>query len=334
MTSPPRVTVVIVNYNTSSDTVACVQSVQSGTAGDVEVVVVDNGSSDDSVAALAERTDAIVVEAGENLGFARGVNRGVSVARGEWILLLNPDAIVEEGTVDAIVGFASVHPEFGMYGGRTLTPAGGTDPSSCWGEMTLWSLFCFATGLSTAFKRSRLFDPESLGRWERDSVREVPVITGCLLLMSRANWDRLGGMDERYFLYGEDAEFSRRARRAGLRPVIVPNARMIHMVGGSTSSSGMKMCMVMAGKATVLRHTWSPLLAAIGIGLLQLGAWTRRLLEIAAGRGRAATWGTVWSGRRAWRAGYPEAHQHLFGARSDRAASVATPEGAPASDGR
>ena len=80
------------------------------------------------MAALAEHTGAIVVEAGENLGFARGVNRGVSVARGKWILLLNPDAIVEEGAVDAILGFATVHPEFGMYGGRTLTPAGAYRP--------------------------------------------------------------------------------------------------------------------------------------------------------------------------------------------------------------
>lgn len=323
MTDEPAVSVVIVNYNTSADTVACVQSVQSTTAAPVEVVVVDNGSSDDSVVALAEQTGAIVLEAGENLGFARGVNRGVSVARGTWILLLNPDAIVEEGTVDAILGFATVHPEFGMYGGRTLTPAGGTDPSSCWGEMTLWSLVCFATGLSTIFKRSRVFDPESLGWWDRDTVREVPVITGCLLLMSRSNWDMLGGLDERYFLYGEDAEFSRRARRAGLRPVIVPEARMIHMVGGSTSSSGTKMCMVMAGKTTVLSHTWTPLLAAMGISLLQLGAGTRRLLELAAGRRREATWGTVWSRRREWRRGYPEARRHLFGDRvPDNAAAV------------
>ena len=155
------------------------------------------------------------------------------------------------------------------------------------------------------------------------------MITGCLLLMSRSNWDMLGGLDERYFLYGEDAEFSRRARRAGLRPVIVPEARMIHMVGGSTSSSGTKMCMVMAGKATVLSHTWTPLLAATGISLLQLGAGTRRLLELAAGRRREATWGTVWSRRREWRRGYPEARRHLFG---DRASDVvAAAESVPGS---
>jgi len=329
----PQVTIIVVNYNTSADTVACVQSVERTTAADFEVVVVDNGSADDSVAALTEHTAGVVIEAGENLGFARGVNRGVAVARSEWILLLNPDAIVEEGAVDALLSFAKRYPEFGMYGGRTLTPQGGTDPSSCWGEMTLWSLVCFATGLSTVFKRSRVFDPESLGRWDRDTVREVPVITGCLMLMSRRNWDRLGGLDERYFLYGEDAEFSRRARRAGLRPIIVPDARMIHMVGGSTSSSGSKMCMVMAGKTTVLRHTRARIPAAIGIGLLQAGALTRGLLEIAAGRGKAATWGTVWSRRREWRPGYPEAQRHLFGGR----VSVSGPRGAaprpvPASD--
>ncbi|WP_219995803.1 hypothetical protein, partial [Schumannella sp. 10F1B-5-1] len=107
------------------------------------------------------------------------------------ILLLNPDTLVRRGSIAALVAFADEHPEYRVYGGRTLRPDGGLDPSSCWGEPTAWSLICFATGLSTVFHRTRLFDPESLGRWQRDTVREVPVITGCLLLISRADWDLL-----------------------------------------------------------------------------------------------------------------------------------------------
>ena len=178
--------------------------------------------------------------------------------------------------------------------------------------MTLWSLTSFALGLSTVFKRSTLFDPESLGHWNRDTLREVPIITGCLLLTSRDDWNALGGMDEHFFLYGEDAEFSDRARKAGMRPVVVPGATIIHAVGGSTASSGRKMSMVMAGKATVLRTAWGRPAATVGIRLLQLGALVRAVPALARRRSDS-TWAVVWRSRRQWRDGYPAAKERLFG---------------------
>ncbi|GAA4163135.1 hypothetical protein GCM10022286_23180 [Gryllotalpicola daejeonensis] len=316
------ITVVIVSYNTREQTVACLDSLAADAAGApglaVSAVVVDNGSVDGSVAALRARHPWVeVIDAGTNLGFAAGVNRGVARAPGEYVLLLNPDTTVLPGALTALVEFAVAHPEHGLYGGRTLAADGSLEPSSCWGAPTLWSLLCFASGLSTAFARSRLFDPESLGWWPRDTVREVPVITGCLLLARRADWDRLGGMDERYFLYGEDADFSLRASAAGLRPVIVPAATIVHTVGGSTSESGRerngrKMSMVMAGKATLLRLRWSAGRAAAGIALLKTGTLVRALLERALGRAEG-TWSEVWRRRSDWSAGYPAAKDRLFG---------------------
>lgn len=307
-----RVAVIIVNFNTRDETIESVRSLIEATTRPLEIVVVDNGSVDGSADALRKRFPAIaVVEAGANLGFAAGVNLGVAHSTAPWVLLLNPDTVVLDGAVDAITRFAEQHPHHGVYGGRTLRPDGTTDPSSCWGAMTPWSLTSFALGLSTAFKRSRVFDPESLGRWERDTVREVPVITGCLLLVSRSNWDRLGGMDERFFLYGEDAELSARALRSGLRPVIVPDAVIVHAVGGSTSSSGRKMSMVMAGKVTVLRLTWSRPAAFFGVALLQTGAALRALPQIL--RRSEGTWVEVWRRRRDWRPGYPTARTTIFG---------------------
>ena len=101
------------------------------------------------------------------------------------MLLLNPDVVVLPGAVDALLAFARQHPEHGVYGGRTLRPDGTTDPSSCWGAMSLWSLTCFAHRPEHPVPPLALFDPESLGRWERDTVREVPIVTGCLLLVAR-----------------------------------------------------------------------------------------------------------------------------------------------------
>ncbi|KAA9132917.1 glycosyltransferase family 2 protein [Microbacterium caowuchunii] len=304
MTRTAELSVVIVNYNTAQSTADAVRSLLETTRTPLEVIVVDNGSSDDSVDLLrAGFPDVDVIEAGENLGFAAGVNLGVARSRAPYVLLLNPDTTSLPGAVDALMAFAKHHPHYGLYGGRTLRPDGTLDPSSCWGAMSIWSLFCFATGLSTVFKRSAVFDPESLGSWARDAVREVPIITGCLLLISRSAWDDLGGMDEHFFLYGEDADFSRRARRAGHRPVIVPDATIVHAVGGSTASSGRKMCLVMAGRATELRLAWRAPARTIGLLLLQAGALLRR---------SHPTWKEVWHRRRDWRDGYPHARGALL----------------------
>lgn len=304
--------IIVVNYNTRDATIACLESAYANSPAGSEVVLVDNGSHDGSVEAIRSRFPAaVIVEAGGNVGFARGVNLGVRSSRGQHIVLLNPDTVVLEGSLNSLLAFALTHPEHGLYGGRTLRPDGSTDPSSCWGAPTVWSLACFATGLSTAFKRNRLFDPESLGHWERDTVRAVPVITGCLLLSSRRDWDRIGGMDEDFFLYGEDAEFSIRASRIGYRPVIVPDAVIIHEVGGSTSSSATKMSMVMAGKSTFLRLSWGGGLARVGLALLVAGTGLRAVLERVTGRG-AGTWTGVWRRRDAWKPGYPSAEHALF----------------------
>ncbi|GAA1998105.1 hypothetical protein GCM10009739_04440 [Microbacterium ulmi] len=303
----------IVNYNTRERTLECLASLERIGMPGLGVVLVDNGSTDGSVDAIrARHPEATVVAAGENLGFARGVNRGVASSDAEWVLLLNPDASVFPGSIEALLAFAQAHPGHGLYGGRTVREDGSVDPSSCWGAPSVWSLLCFATGLSTAFRRSRVFDPESLGRWERDTVREVPVVTGCLLLARRADWDRIGGLDETFFLYGEDAEFSARARRRGYRPVVVPDAVVQHDVGGSTASSGRKMAMVLAGKATYLRTVWREPLATAGILLLEAGVALRALLERAT-RSARDTWRVAWRQRAGWRRGYPVAERALFG---------------------
>lgn len=309
----PTLDVVIVNYNTRERTLECIGSVLAQRIPGLRVVLVDNGSLDGSAEAIRTRyPEAVVVDAGENTGFARAVNRGVAVGEGEYVLLLNPDASVHPGSLEALRDFAIAHPEYGVYGGRTVRQDGSLDPSSCWGSPSLWSLLCFASTASTVFKRSRIFDPESLGSWQRDTVKEVDIVTGCLLLTRRETWTALGGMDERFFLYGEDAEFSARARRAGHRPVVVPAAVIQHDVGGSTDSSGRKMSMVMAGKATLLRTSWPRPAAAVGVALLQAGSAVRAVLERAT-RASQKTWRDVWATRADWRRGYPHAERTLFG---------------------
>jgi GT2 family glycosyltransferase len=261
----------------------------------------------------------------QNLGFAAGVNRAAEDARGEYLLLLNPDTVVHAGAVANLVAFARSRPEHGIYGGRTLRPNGELDPGSCWGQPTLWSLFCFASMLTTAFKGNRLLDPESLGGWQRDSVREVGIVTGCLLLVSRVLWEDLGGFDLRFFMYGEDADLSLRVRQRGLRPAITPDSVVTHEVGVSSSSRPDKLLLLFRGKATLFRKHWPAGKRQLGLGLLLAGVGARALVSrvtASAEAGKAGAWRPIWRARRDWLAGYPPVPERAVALNGAPAAKV------------
>ncbi|MBI1758411.1 MAG: glycosyltransferase family 2 protein [Actinobacteria bacterium] len=307
MPTRPELSIVIVTHNSPEWTARCLDALAGDGAPAVpfEVVVVDSGSRPEAREALRARSrQARVVLVDGNIGFGRGCNAGVRHSRGRQLLLLNPDAIALPGSIDAMLGFAATHPEHGIVGGRTLRPDGSTDPSSCWGRPTLWSLACFATGLTAVAKRSRVFDPESLGRWERDTVREVDIVTGCLLLTTRELYERLGGFDPRYFMYGEDADLSLRARAAGWRPAITPAAAVVHAVGASSASLAGKHRLVLTGKATLARSHRGRPGAAVAVALLTAGVGLRALPERLGGT-PDPSWLPVWRERAAWRRGFP-----------------------------
>lgn len=311
---PPDVTVVVVTHNGPEWVERCLQAllVDARPAARTEVVAVDSASGPPTREVLARwaarEPQRLRVELSEeNLGFARGCNLGASLGTGRRVLLLNPDAVVQPGAVDALVAALDADPGAGIMGGRTVRPDGVLDPSSCWGAPSLWSWTCFATGLSTAFKGSRVLDPESLGRWQRDTYRQVPVVTGCLLLTTRETWERLGGLDTDYFMYGEDADLSLRAAEAGLRPAITPDAVVVHAVGASSARKAHKVRLLMTGKATLARKRWPAWKARTGIVLLVAGATLR-----AAGERVRRTPQPVWRplvADRSWTAGWTAAER-------------------------
>lgn len=299
-TAPPvDVSVVVVSYRTPELLRRCLASLVSGAGGlRHEVIVVDNDPHDGSAAMVArEFPRARLLTSGGNEGFARACNRGARAAGGEFVLLVNSDAVVHAGSIRRLVGFARRHPRGGLYGGRTLTPDGALDPRSCFGRPTPWSAACFALGLSTLFRRSRLFDPESLGRWPRDTEREVGVVSGCLLLAAGSTWRALAGFDPDFHMYSEDVDLSLRARRIGFRPVIVPDAVVTHVGGASSSHRADKMLLVARGKVTLITKHWSAPVAAFGRGCLLAGTALRAL-------GGADTWRELWRRRHEWTGGY------------------------------
>ena len=302
------VTVVIVTYNSEDDIGICLRSVAAHTAVDHRIVVVDNASAD-GTADLVERDfpDVELIRSDENLGFSGGVNLGAAEASSRYVLLLNPDTELLSPAIDRLVAEADAHPEHRIYGGRTVGRDGHVDYLSAWGIPSLWSLLCFALGLSTLRKGSALFDPESLGGWPRDTRRTVPAVSGCLQLIDITLWNDLGGLDEAYFLYGEDLDWAIRARRAGADPLLVPEAEIVHAVGASSSSENQRV-MVMRGKATVFRRLWSPWRAWVAVRLLLAGTALRgplgNGLRSVLRRERDRSWDAAWSRRAEWRSGW------------------------------
>ena len=193
------------------------------------------------------------------------------------------------------------------YGGRTLKPDGSLEPSSCWGAPSLWSLFLFASGITTFFPKNSLLDPESLGSWQRNTVREVGVITGCFLLARRAVWDELGGLDETYWMYGEDADLAIRARKAGYRPVICPDAELVHEVGKSSDTPVAKTLLLYRGKASLVRKQFTGFRRSAGLILLATGTGLRAALTKLKSGDAAERWQTLWRERRDWLKGYQNA---------------------------
>jgi GT2 family glycosyltransferase len=303
--------ILIVSYNTRELTLACLRSVFAETHIPFEVIVVDNNSGDGSAEAIATGFPNVVLLAEQrNHGFAAANNLAAERAQGEYILLLNPDTVVLDGALDKLVAFAQRSPSARIWGGRTLFGDLSPNPASCWRRMDLWNLFCRATGLTGIFRNSSLFNTEAYGGWDRMTEREVDIVTGCLLLIERPDWRRLGGFDPAFFMYAEETDLCLRARQQiGARPRITPEAVIVHYGGASEKVRADKMVRLLRAKRELIRRhfpAWQKPFAAalfsahpasrsLATGLLA------RLGQKASVAESANVWAEVWARRDEWR---------------------------------
>ena len=310
--------IIVVNYNTREITLDCLRSVyQHPPKVPFELILLDNASVDGSVAAISSEFPQIrLIASQDNTGFAGGNNIASKSARGTRILLLNPDTLVFENSLNALWDFAERSPERGIWGGRTLFGDHTLNPSSCWAKISLWSLVCSASGLTMAFPESSLFNPEAYGGWRRDSEREVDIVTGCFLLIDTKLWNALNGFDPTFFMYAEEADLCLRARQMGARPAITANAEIVHLGGASETSAVDKVVKVMRGRVTLIRKHWSPTRVRLAIILYWLWAASRTAAsQFLSGPRDApgtakAKWRGIWARRGEWLAGYPVKHHH------------------------
>lgn len=234
-----KLSVIIVNYNVEHFLEQCLHSVRKASGNmAVEVFVVDNNSVDGSLAMVRSKFPEVKIIANkENTGFSRANNQAMRIATGEYILLLNPDTVVEETTFEKVVAFMDAHPEAGGLGVQMIDGKGNFLPESKRGLPTPAVAFYKIFGLSKLFPKSKTFGRYHLGFLSKDETHEVEILSGAFMLMRKAALDKVGLLDEDFFMYGEDIDLSYRIILGGYKNYYFHDTRIIHYKGESTKKS-------------------------------------------------------------------------------------------------
>lgn len=287
-----KLSIIIVNYNVRYFLQQCLQSVFRALEGlDAEVFVVDNHSSDGSVDMVKEVFPEVILIANqENLGFSRANNQAIRKAKGEYILLLNPDTVVEEETFHKVCRYMNEHPQTGGLGVQMIDGRGRFLPESKRGLPTPAVAFCKIFGLSSLFPKSKVFGRYHLGYLDKEETNEVEVLSGAFMLLRKAALDKTGLLDEDYFMYGEDIDLSYRILKAGYKNVYYAGTRIIHYKGESTKKSSINYVIVFYRAMVIFaRKHFAPGNAALFAFLINLAIWLRAGIALLK-RFAAKTW--------------------------------------------
>jgi O-antigen biosynthesis protein len=231
-----KLSVVIVNYNVKYFLEQCLYSVRRASEGiETEVFVVDNNSVDGSVKMVREKfPEVILIENKDNKGFSKANNQALKRSKGEYVLLLNPDTVVEDDTFTKVLSFMDLHPDAGGLGVKMIDGKGNFLPESKRGLPTPSVAFYKIFGLSKFFPKSKIFGKYHLGFLDDDKTHPVEILSGAFMLLRKTVLERTGLLDETFFMYGEDIDLSYRIIKAGYQNYYFPETRIIHYKGEST----------------------------------------------------------------------------------------------------
>ncbi len=231
-----KLSVIIVNYNVKHFLEQCLYSVfNSSQKIDTEIIVVDNHSVDGSCQMIKEKFPAIIIiENKQNLGFSKANNQAIKIAKGEYILLLNPDTVVEESTFEKVIEFMDSKKEVGGLGVKMIDGKGNFLPESKRGLPTPAVAFYKIFGISKIFPKSKTFNRYHLGYLSKEKINEVEILSGAFMLLRSEALEKVGLLDENFFMYGEDIDLSFRLIQGGYKNYYFPNTTIIHYKGEST----------------------------------------------------------------------------------------------------
>ena len=231
--------VIIVNYNVKYFLEQALFSLRKASQGlEVEYIVIDNNSTDGSAEYVRNNFPWVkLIANSENLGFGRANNQGLLIAKGQYLLIVNPDTVVGENTLKILIEQLRSNPQIGVTGPKIIDKEGKFELSCRRGFPTPFAAFSKITGLAVLFPKSKLFAKYNLTYLDPDLTCEVDSLSGCFMLLKREVYEEVGGFDEDFFLYGEDIDWCYRIKKAGWKILYYPQAEVIHYGGESTLRS-------------------------------------------------------------------------------------------------
>ncbi len=275
--------VVIVNYNVKHFLEQCLHAVfRAAHNVSIEVFVVDNNSVDGSSELIREKfPEVFLIENKNNVGFSKANNQAIRRAKGRYILLLNPDTVVEENTFEKTVAFMDQHPEAGGLGVKMIDGKGNFLPESKRGLPTPWVAFYKMFGLSKLFPKSRKFGKYHLSYLSENEIHEVDVLAGAFMLMRKETLDKVGLLDETFFMYGEDIDLSYRIQQGGYKNYYFPETTIIHYKGESTKKGSLNYVKVFYNAMVIFARKHFPGgKAGVFASLIHLAIYFRAFLSI------------------------------------------------------
>ena len=275
--------IIIVNYNVKYFLEQCLHSVQRA-SGDLqtEVFVVDNNSVDGSCAMVQEKfPDVNLIRNDQNLGFSAANNQAIKKSSGRYVLLLNPDTVIEEDTLVKCVGYMDEHPDSGGLGVKMIDGKGDFLPESKRSLPTPRVAFFKIFGLSRLFPRSRVFGRYHLGYLDKDRIHQVEILCGAFMMLRKSALDEVGLLDEEFFMYGEDIDMSYRLLNAGYKNIYYPESTIIHYKGESTKKGSLNYVLTFY-KAMIkfARKHFSRKMAKSYTAIINLAVYFRALLAL------------------------------------------------------
>jgi GT2 family glycosyltransferase len=236
--SKPDVSIIIVTWNGKKYALECLESLRAlNSKLALEVIVIDNASSDGTPDAIeAQYPEVRLFRNQANLGFAKANNIGIAASHGDYVALVNSDVVVPSGCLEKMVDFMKANPTIGLMGPKMLSPTGeiGISVNRL---PTVWNYLCFALGLHSLVPHSKLFGGYIMADYPYDKTEDVEVLTGWFWMVPRGALERVGGLDEQFFMYGEDLDWSYRFLKAGWRVVFFAEAEALHYGAASSGQA-------------------------------------------------------------------------------------------------
>ncbi len=278
-----KLSIIIVNYNVEYFLEQCLLSVRKAIKGMAsEVIVVDNDSVDRSCSMVKKKfPEVTLIENRDNKGFSSANNQGIKISKGEYILLLNPDTVVEDDTFKKIIAFMDTHSDAGALGVKMVDGSGKFLPESKRGLPTPTTAFYKMSGISSLFPRSKRFSKYHLGFLSNDETHKVEILAGAFMLLRKSVLDEIGLLDEDFFMYGEDIDLSYRVIKAGYNNYYFPDTRIIHYKGESTKKSSVNYVLVFYNAMVIFANKhFTQKNASAFASLIKVAVYLRALIAI------------------------------------------------------